>query len=167
MRLETQRLLITEFEPDMAVSVHINSLDEDNRRFVPDEVFETVEEARDTIEFLRLCYNGKEGPFVYPVLLKRGQNIGYVQMVKIGEGWEIGFHIGKPYTKNGYATEAVKGFLPYMLEVLGIDTVYGICLAENIASRIVLERCGFAKKYEGMGEYQGEQRLICRYIYYR
>ena len=42
--LKTERLTITEFTPDMAQAVHENSLDEDNRRFVPDEVFETVED---------------------------------------------------------------------------------------------------------------------------
>ena len=42
--LKNERLTITEFTPDMAQAVHENSLDEDNRRFVPDEVFETVEE---------------------------------------------------------------------------------------------------------------------------
>ena len=42
MRIETERLVITEFSPEMAEDVHLNSLDEDNRRFVPDEVFETV-----------------------------------------------------------------------------------------------------------------------------
>ena len=49
MRLETERLIITEFDLSMAESVHKNSLDDDNRRFVPDEVFETVEEAAETI----------------------------------------------------------------------------------------------------------------------
>ena len=37
MLLETQRLIITEFTMDMARVVQENSLDEDNRRFVPDE----------------------------------------------------------------------------------------------------------------------------------
>ena len=52
MRIETKRTIITEFDLSMAESVHKNSLDEDNRRFVPDEVFETVEDAKETIEFL-------------------------------------------------------------------------------------------------------------------
>ena len=52
MRIETERLIITEFTADMAQAVHENSLDEDNRRFVPDEVFETVEDAREAVEFL-------------------------------------------------------------------------------------------------------------------
>ena len=52
MHLETERLIITDFTLDMAQDVHLNSLDEDNRRFVPDEVFETVEDARETLDFL-------------------------------------------------------------------------------------------------------------------
>ena len=77
-KIETDRLMITEFTPDMAQAVHENSLDEDNRRFVPDEVFETVEDASETIEFLMSRYGGCEGPFVYPVLRKDKTNIGYV-----------------------------------------------------------------------------------------
>ena len=42
MRIETERLIITEMTMDMAPDVHENSLDEDTRRFVPDEVFETL-----------------------------------------------------------------------------------------------------------------------------
>ena len=36
MKIETERLLIIELNMDMAEAVHKNSLDEDNRRFVPD-----------------------------------------------------------------------------------------------------------------------------------
>ena len=97
MRIETERLVITEFDLSMAESVHKNSLDEDNRRFVPDEVFETIEDARETIEFLMSVYESGDGPLVYPVLLKDGTNIGYVQLIPIEEGYEVGYHIGKEY----------------------------------------------------------------------
>ena len=93
--LGTERLTITKFTPDMAQAVHEYSLDEDNRRFVPDEVFETVEDAAETIEFLMSQYGGCEGPLVYPVLIKDKTNIGYVQAVPLGDGvWEVGYHIG-------------------------------------------------------------------------
>ena len=36
MKIETERLLLTELNMDVAEAVHKNSLDEDNRRFVPD-----------------------------------------------------------------------------------------------------------------------------------
>lgn len=168
MRIETERLIITQFTMDMAQAVHRNSLDEDNRRFVPDEVFETVEEAAETIEFLMGCYTAGQGPLVYPVLLKDETCIGYVQAVPFDDGtWEIGYHIGGDYTRQGYATEAVKAFLPVILVQLKLSRITGICLAENKASVKVMERCGFEKLYEGIGSYQGAQREICKFVYTR
>ena len=166
MQITTERLIITKFTMDMAEAVHLNSLDEDNRRFVPDEVFETVEEAADTIGFLMGVYENGDGPLVYPVLKKDGTNIGYVQVVPFDDGtWEVGYHIGGNYTKKGYATEAVKAFLPVILPKLGISQIAGICLAENKASVKVMEKCGFVKEFEGIGPYQGEDRMICKYTF--
>jgi len=167
MIIETERLVIREFTPDMARDVHENSLDEDNRRFVPDEVFETVEEAAETIVFLISQYGKTDGPLAYPVLMKNsGANIGYVQMVPIDSGaWEIGYHIAKKYTGNGYATEAVNAFLPVMADTVRTDEVHGICLSENIASKHVLLKCGFDPVFEGAGIYQGEKREIFRSLW--
>ncbi|HAV90532.1 GNAT family N-acetyltransferase [uncultured Eubacterium sp.] len=167
MKIETDRLIITEFSLDMAEDVHKNSLDEDNRRFVPDEVFETVDEARETIEFLMSQYGKFEGPLVHPVITKNNQkNIGYVQMVPTDEGiWEIGYHIAKAYTGNGYATEAVKAFMPVMADAIGIDEIIGICLSDNVASKHVLSKCGFETLFEGLGDYQGEEKNIYKSIW--
>lgn len=166
MYIETDRLIITEFDETMAEAVHLNSLDADNRRFVPDEVFETVEEATETITFLMECYKTGNGPLVYPVLLKTGENIGYVQAVPLGDGvWEIGYHIAAAFTKQGYATEAVQAFLPVIMEVLDLETMLGVCLADNAASVKVMERCGFEKTFEGIGNYQGAEQKICKFLY--
>ena len=166
MYIETERLIITDFTEDMAEIVHLNSLDEDNRRFVPDEVFETVDEARETIEFLMGQYDSEEGPYVHPFLLKTGENIGYVQLVPIDEGWEIGYHVAKQFTGKGYATEAVSAFLPVAAEKKDLSQIWGICLADNVASVRVMEKCGFDNVYHGIGPYQGEQREIVRNIWY-
>ena len=127
---------------DMAMDVHKNSLDEDNRRFVPDEVFETIEDAKETIEFIMTQYNSTEGPLIYALITKEeGTNIGYVQLVPIDDGkWEIGYHVAKQYTGKGYASEAVRAFLPVITDRVGIAEVYGISLIENKASGRVLEK---------------------------
>ena len=168
MNIKTERLFITKFTLEMAEAVHLNSLDEDNRKFNPDEVFETIEEAKDTVEFLMSVYDNGDGPLVYPVVLLDGTNIGYVQAVPMDDDkWEIGYHIGKNYTGKGYATEAVKAFLPVIMEQLNITEMLGICVVENKASVKVMEKTGFVKEFEGMGSYQGEDREICRYTYYK
>ena len=63
--METNRLIITEMTMDMAMDVHENSLDEDTRAYVPDEVFETLEDAKQTLAFLISRYGSTDGPFVY------------------------------------------------------------------------------------------------------
>lgn len=165
MRIETERLIITEFEPGMARAVHENSLDEDNRRFVPDEVFETETAAKETIGFLISRYGTNEGPFVYPILTKNGENIGYVQLAPIDDGWEIGYHIAKKYTGKGYASEAVNAFLPVISEQKALTEIYGICLSDNVASVKVMEKCGFKNLYRGQGMYQGKRRDIVKNIW--
>ena len=164
--IKTQRLSITKFQPDMAEAVHLNSLDGDNRRFNPNEVFETLEDARETVAFLMSVYETGDGPLVYPILLADGTNVGYVQAVPMeGGNWELGYHIAKAYAGNGYATEAVTAFLPAIMRKLAIKEILGICVAENIASIKVLEKAGFVKEFEGMGIYQDVEREICKYIY--
>ena len=166
MKIKIPRLTITRFSPDMAQAVYENSQDDDTRRFVPDEVYDSVEEAREAIEFLMSRYDTTDGPFVYPVLTNDGKNIGYVQLCQIDDGsWEIGYHIAKQFTGKGYATEAVKAFLPAMAQKLNLKEVYGICLVENTASVRVLEKCGFTQIYQGPGNYQGKDAQIIKAIW--
>ncbi len=164
MNIKTPRLTIKTFSPAMAQSVYENSQDDDIRRFVPDEVYDSAEEARAAIEFLISRYDSADGPFVYPIITNDDvNNIGYVQLCQIDDGsWEIGYHITKQFTGQGFATEAVKAFLPAMAQKLNIKEVYGICLAENTASVRVLEKCGFVQVYQGAGNYQEKEAQIIK-----
>lgn len=163
--IESNRILIRKMDTSMYEDVHLNSLDEDNRRFVPDEVFESVEEAKEVVDFIITAYESEDGPFIYAIIRKADKaNLGYVQLVKIDDGYEIGYHIAKMYTNQGYASEAVKLFLTYLKDNTDLKKVYGIALASNKASRRVLEKCGFTLIYEGMGIYQGKKRKIIKTI---
>lgn len=165
MTIRTARLLITELTEDMAQIMHENSLDEDNRRFVPDEVWETADEAQETIQYLMEQYGNADGPLVYAILTHEGLNVGYVQLAPIEEGWELGYHIAKAHTGKGYASEAAMSFLPVIANELRLDTVYGICLADNTASIRVLEKCGFKTVFNGIGMYQGEERKLIKAVW--
>ena len=156
---------IRTMDTSMVYDVWQNSLDENNRTFVPDEVFETLEDATEVVNQIIESYKSEDGPFIFAVIRKEDTaNTGYVQLVKIEEGWEIGYHIAKLYTGKGYATEAVKLFLNCLKDNTEIKEVYGIALAANKASRRVLEKCGFELIYEGDGLYQGKNRKIIRTI---
>jgi len=152
---------------DMAMDIHKNSLDEDTRRFVPDEVFETLEDAQETLEFLMSRYGSADGPLVYALITKdKDRNIGYVQLVPAGDGkWEIGYHVAEAFTGKGYATEAVSAFLPVITGQVGVTEVYGIRLLENTASGRVLEKCGFQTIFTGAGAYHGGVHEISKSVW--
>ena len=163
--IHSERLSIVLLTSEMIYDVWQNSLDDNNRQFVPDEVFETLEDAKEVVESLIDCYQNDEGPFVYAVIRNNDNaNLGYVQLVKIDDGWEIGYHIAQKYTNNGYATEAVRLFLEYLKNKGGIKEIYGIALYDNVASKKVLQKCGFTTIYEGMGNYQGNDRKIIKTV---
>ena len=142
-----------------------NSLDENNRKFVPDEVFETLDDTKEVVDFLISRYETHEYPLVYAVIRNKDQaNLGYVQLVEIEEGLEIGYHIAKRFCGNGYATEALKLFLEYLTKETKIDVIYGVLLAANKASKRVLEKNDFEFYFEGVGLYQGKRRKILKSI---
>ena len=75
MKIETERLIIVELNMDMAEAVHKNSLDEDNRWFVHDEVFYTIKGASDTIAYLMEQYDTLSGPLAYAIIIKKLEKI--------------------------------------------------------------------------------------------
>lgn len=163
--IENDRLAIAKMNQSMYYDVFRNSQDEDNRKFVPDEVFETLEDASSVVDFIIQCYESKDGPFIYAVIRKEDHaNMGYVQLIKIEDGWEIGYHIAKIYTGHGYATEAVKLFLEYLKKSTDLKEIIGIALASNKASRRVLEKAGFTLTFEGTGIYQGKRRKTIKSV---
>lgn len=165
MIIKTERLTITDFTMEMAEAVHLGSLDESTRHFVPDEVFETIDDARDTLEYLISVYENGDGPLVYPILFD-GEYIGYVQAVPMDDGqWEIGYHINEKHRNLGYASEAVSAFLPVIMRQTRISSILGICLSENPASAKVMEKCGFKKVFQGIDRYHGNDEMICKYVF--
>lgn len=161
----SDRLFICMMDTSMCNDIYRNSQDEDNKKYVPDEVFDSLEEASEVVDQIIKSYDSEDGPFVYAVIRREDNvNMGYVQLVKIDEGWEIGYHIAKVFTGRGYATEAVNMFLDYLRKNRDLDQVYGIALAANKASRRVLQKCGFELIFEGEGIYQGKRRKIVKTI---
>jgi len=56
---------------------------------------------------------------------------------------EIGYWIGEPYWGRGYATEAVRAMIDQLFSVTGLDALSVGCRVTNLASRRVIEKCGF------------------------
>lgn len=59
-------------------------------------------------------------------------------------GVEIGYGVADPYQRRGYATEAVGALVAWLDDQTDVRVVRAEVLADNVASRGVLERNGFS-----------------------
>ena len=62
----------------------------------------------------------------------------------------LGYWIGAPFARQGYMREAIVAVVHHAFQTLDLSRVEAACLAENAASRGVLEKTGF--KYEGVAQ---------------
>lgn len=62
------------------------------------------------------------------------------------------YWLGPDHWGQGYATEAVHGFLSEMMRRFGLHEVVATCFADNPVSMRVLEKLGFEKARESLGE---------------
>jgi RimJ/RimL family protein N-acetyltransferase len=63
------------------------------------------------------------------------------------EGPEVTYWLGKSYWGQGIATQALRA----LLDIVHVRPIFGRCAKDNLASRRVLEKCGFTVCGEGRG----------------
>lgn len=90
----------------------------------------------------------------WPLLLfrrKDGQIVGGLTLSNVrrhpADAGSLGYWVGARYARQGYMTEALGALKDYAFWSLEITRLEAACLPENVASRRLLERCGF--RFEG------------------
>lgn len=152
MRLETERLIIREWEPrDRNAYVAIIT-DPDVRRFYFD--VPTRVEAEATLDRFIAYYN-RDGFGLLAVERKSdGALLGDVGIIPVGmpirgtPPVEIGWLLGKQYWGNGYAPEAAQAWLDYAFGVLDLDEVVAWTTVTNLPSQRVMQKLGMSTSPE-------------------
>ena len=152
---ETERLIIRGFRDGDARELYENHLDDEVRKWFPNECYADAEEAAEAISFFADCVDNGHLPFVLGAELKEtGELIGDTGISEVegkpGET-EVGYCIGRQYRGRGYATELLDGIGGYTASRFGIRVIYGRVVSGNGASVRVLEKNGyqFVKKEYG------------------
>lgn len=65
---------------------------------------------------------------------------------------DLGYWLGRPHWGQGFATEAAQAVVDLAFTTLDIECVWANCRAINLASRRVLEKCGFQHRGTGTME---------------
>ena len=143
MMIETDRLIIRDFEPSDVQSLFAYTSQNEVMHYLPEEV-QTIEEARKFV-----AENMGDEARHFPVCLKEnGQLIGHLAFYPYfgNHTYEIGWVFNPTYFNNGYATEAAFATLKYGFEKMGLHRIIATCQPENIASYRIMEKIGMRKE---------------------
>ena len=145
--IETKHLIIRKFRIEDAQQLYENHMDEEVRKWFPNECYADQEEAQDAICFYIDCVDNRHLPFVLGAELKEtGELIGDTGISEV-EGkpdeMEIGYCIGQKYRGKGYATELLSAISDFVGSRFGIGVIWGRVVHGNQASAKVLEKNGY------------------------
>ncbi len=98
-----------------------------------------------------LAMTGLKRPGVSYALTLAGTGtfVGCAGLNAKDRGLELGYWIGEPYWKRGFATEAAHALVDLAFRSTGIAVLHASARVINPASRRVLHKCGF--QYAGQG----------------
>ncbi len=152
---ETEHLGIRKFKLEDAEHLYTNHLEEEVKKWIPNESYADMEETIGAIQFYVDCVNNKHLPYVLAVELKEtGELIGDTGVNEV-EGnsseVEIGYGICKKYSGNGYATELLHAMTRFIKDTFDIKVLYGRVMHGNNASVKVLQKCGYQYVTEEFG----------------
>lgn len=103
-----------------------------------------------------LAQRGHRTGTALPLFLVRrdGVLLGAVTLDNVRRGpaqmGTLGYWIGQPFARHGYMSEALAAVVAHAFGALNLSRLESACLPENVASRGVLEKCGY--KYEGVAQ---------------
>jgi RimJ/RimL family protein N-acetyltransferase len=100
--------------------------------------------------FLEHSRNKDGDEIVYALTLaETGAFIGCAGLHRTERGLELGYWIGEPYWKQGFATEAAHALVDLAFRATDANVLHVSCRVVNPASRRVIQKCGF--QYAGQG----------------
>ena len=152
---ETKRLAVRKFMDEDARQLYENHLDDEVRKWFPNECYADLEEARGAIRFYADCVDNGHLPFVLGVELKETKELigdtGISEVDGKPDETEIGYCIGQQYRGKGYASELLDAVSGFVASRFGVRTIWGRVVHGNEASAKVLEKSGYEFVREEFG----------------
>jgi len=148
---ETERLVLRKFKTHDAEDIFAWASHPKIAMYEPWEPLKSLKDAEANVNGSIVKYN-MNGEFDLAIQSKStGGVIGIIGISHIDRqhGWgEVGYVMGKKFWNNGFATEALKGFITFAFRDLGIFRLEAVCMINNGASERVMQKAGM--EFEGI-----------------
>ncbi len=143
LKLNTERLTITKFvEKDIKFNV-AHEMNPQIMRFIRDPI--SKQEAIKRTTEIAKDFNGEERRWVLFAIYSKKSN-SYAGMICFryesieNNTIEIGWRLGLEYQNKGYATEAAKAVLNYLIKSLKPHKVVAYCINQHQASKNIMRK---------------------------
>lgn len=145
--IKTERLVLRKFTLDDAKEIYEGFINQDDFLYYANKEKRTLEEEIESLNGIDEKYNNLE--YYNWLITFNNKVIGaiHLNVNNYNESVEFSYAIDDRYQGNGYMTEALESIKNFCLNEMKVNRIYGGCEINNIASKKVMEKCGFV--YEG------------------
>jgi len=158
--IETERLILRDFEPSDFADVHAYSADYENVKhmtFGPN----TPEQTREYLEVKCPAERDAVPRMHYNIALERKEDGRVLGGISLHMNWRrddgiLGVILNHAYSGHGYVTEGLMGVLDYFFGVMGLHRVHAVCDVNNDAVIRIFDKVGF--RNEGRMIKRGKNR---------
>ncbi|MBP3703354.1 MAG: GNAT family N-acetyltransferase, partial [Lachnospiraceae bacterium] len=148
-QLETSRLCLRRFKISDAEAAYRNwTSDNEVSRYVRWETHKNVAETKSLLESWVSKY--EDGSYNWAVEVKETKeligNISVIRMSEKNHNCEVGYCYGSAWWNQGYASEALKAVIDFLLSECGMYIVEAKHHSDNPASGRVMQKAGMTKE---------------------
>ena len=153
--LETARLILRDYTSDDFEAFYRLKTDEQTMYYMQDIKLDSIESGKEDFANVLedLANEERKYYFLHMELKETHEQVGSIGYTvtgntPVGKLVHMGYFTYPEFWGNGYTTEALKKVIEYAFTE---DNVYRIttgCLAENIGSERVMQKCGMIKEAE-------------------
>lgn len=149
--IETPRLILRRLEKQDCVDMYEYSCKEETTRYLLWTPHPSIAYTKSYLCMVQRMYR-TGGYYDWAVVEKESGKMigtcGYARLDERHNVGEIGYVLNKAFRHKGYATEAALAVIEFGFKQLGLNRIEARYMAENEASRHVMERCGMT--FEGI-----------------
>ncbi|MBQ4271031.1 MAG: GNAT family N-acetyltransferase [Clostridiales bacterium] len=170
--LETDRLILRDYVAEDLDDYYRLKTDDQTMYYMGDIRLDSMEAAREDLENVLedMAREEREFYFLHMELKDNHEQVGSIgytvtDNTPAGKLVHMGYFTYPKFWGKGYTTEALKKVIEYAFT---IDNVYRIttgCLAENIGSERVMQKCGMIKEAEHVDYEWHDGRMKTRVEY--
>jgi [ribosomal protein S5]-alanine N-acetyltransferase len=166
--LETERLRLRQLTMSDVDDLHEYYSDPETAIYVPFTAFTSITKTEELIGRVTASFEQRESIMFGVERKSDGKIMGITDIYRLSlqnHRMELGWGLARTYWGFGYMTEAVREFIRFAFDEMGLHRIEAECQTDNIRSIKVAERCGMTFEATRVENEINKGRFVSNYVY--